>query len=221
MENLCFLCEQPIQEGQVRSELPCHHFLHTMCLINRANDHWAGEHFLCQCGEIIIQATENNVNFYDEEEEGDIPNNETGYNQLLTTIRNLYNTDTRFKGLLRNIKKKRSVFNKACRGLHKLIKEKKAEVRTQLLSIQSQLEGITGVKKAEIRSSAAYKDFMLAKRSYNACYSRLQHRYGYTASTIREALSNVKGFRNFRTQPRWRESHYYLMSRPWRYYVHI
>ncbi len=69
METVCFICHTPVQEGQIRAELPCHHSVHTMCLVNRVNIRFPQDPFFCHCGTIILQGGEENPIFDNEEED--------------------------------------------------------------------------------------------------------------------------------------------------------
>ncbi len=205
-ENECWYCHEEIVENQPRSQLPCHHFLHTSCFVNIVHYHtWTA------CG---ICHTIFNQNPVDEFQE--TPTQET------TRIEQLYATNPRFKEAAKKLVKQRSVWTRARSTLKSLIKQKKTEARPQLLVIKAQLEGITSLKKAEIQESQQYKNYMKAKRSYTLLGTRLREEFDCTPRELARALREKPGFKRFNPRgERWFHSSYCLFQRPWRYRVPV
>jgi hypothetical protein len=204
--NECWYCHEEMVAEQPRSELPCHHFLHTTCFVHIVHFHTWNACGLCH------QIFDQNHNDVFQEPAA----TET------SRIEQLYTTDPRFKEAAKRLVKQKSMVTRTRNKMVKLVKQKKAEVRERLLVIQAQLEGITSLKKDEIQESQEYKDFMKAKRGYTMIGNRLREEFNCTPREIGRALREKPGFKRFNPRgERWFHSAYNMFQRPWRYRVPV
>jgi hypothetical protein len=205
----CWRCHMPITEGHAKTELPCHHFLHTNCFVEVIHHGLFANCVLCDQIFNPHQHMEDNY--------------QTDNHQHIERERicQLYDTNPRFKEIAKKLVKQKALCSKTRIGVQKLIKQKKGEVREQLLLIKAQLEGITSLKKNEVQTSQQYKDYMKAKRSYAAAENKLQRDHNCSAKLLSRALREKPGFKRFNARHRWFHYSYYLFHRPWRYRVPV
>lgn len=176
----CWRCNNQLQEDQQQTELLCHHRMHTACFLDIVHLDYTCPH----CDQPINPNMPGFREHVDEETEE-------------TRVQNLYDTQSVFRDLAKKIAKKRTEISKKERAYLHCIKEKKGEIRNQLLVIQAQLEGLTETKKTEIRNSVAYKEYMAAKRSYSLLTGRLRTNYNCSERKMARCLQNKIGFRRF------------------------
>jgi hypothetical protein len=215
METQCHRCQHPIQETDIKAELPCHHFFHTLCLLTHVEHQHGNGYYVCECGAHIFPHENENETILEEE----IQQQEINHHvPERVRIQTLFRTNAKFKESIQKFKKKTREMKHCYEALVQFQKEKKNEIRTQLLSIRSQLEGLTSLKKSEIQSSQIYKDYMKAKRGFQLLKTRFQRNYNSTFYATWRTLRDQRGFKYY---PGFRLSHYSLMVRPWRYTVPI
>lgn len=211
----CLHCQNPIQETDVKAELPCHGFLHTACFFpfTRA----PGFNHIDECEECQVIFTEHH---YDVDEDT-IVNQQDPETTQRGQIRNLYETNEGFRKKAKDLVKQRTLQSKAESVLRRVIKQKKEDIRPQLLLLKAQLQGLLEGKREEVRDSPEYKDFLKAKRRYNMLETHLRTQYNCSARKLQRYLNDKPGFRRFSPGFRhyWRS--YSLMNRPWRYQVPI
>ena len=200
-QAVCWRCNEPLLETQPQTELPCHHFLHTACLINIVHYNAHNECMIC------------NTIFYEHEDDFVADVSEE------TRIQTLYNTDTKFKKAAKNLVKQKGLCGRNRTKVVNLIKQKKNEIRNQLLLIKAQMEGLTNTKKQEIFNSQEYKDYVKSQRTYTALENRLRRDYTCSPKLLQRALQEKTGFKRFNPRHRWRDRSYYLFQRPWRFHI--
>ena len=174
----CWRCNNELRDDQQQIQLLCRHSMHTACFLEIVHLNYACPH----CNERI------NPNQEQEQQEQQTEE---------TRIQNLYDTQDVFRDLAKKIAKKRSEISKKETVFLKCVKDKKAEIRNQLLVIRAQLEGLTETKKTEIRNSVPYKEYMAAKRNYSMLVGRLRANYNCSERKMARSLSNKVGFRRF------------------------
>jgi hypothetical protein len=208
----CHRCQHPIQETDLKAELPCHHFFHTLCLVHLLRNQDGNGYYVCECGAHILP---------DDEGEAEIQVQEQTNHDISEHLRiqNLFQTNANFKKMIETFKKKAAEVKRNHTALKKLTKEKKQEIQTQLSTIRTQLEGLTELKKSEIKESPIYKEFLKSKRAYTLLQTRLERTYDCRARNIWRSLQDTPGFRGYPGVSRWRYSHYGIISRPWYYRV--
>jgi len=214
----CRHCQHPIQENDIRAELPCHHFFHTLCLVELIQHQAENGYFVCDCGDHILPHDDED----EEIAEAEIQGQQQEVNHLVVErlrIQNLYQTNQTFKKAVKTFKAKAAELKRNHTALKKLTSEKKQEIHPQLSTIRTQLEGLTELKKSEIQSSQIYKDFLKSKRAYNLLQTRLETTYDCRVRSIWNSLQNERGFQRYPYISRWRYSHYGILSRPWSYRV--
>ena len=194
----CFRCNHPFLETDVRAELPCHHFLHTTCLIGYI--FYQGPHTVeCDVCHTIAWTTQHEDPFQEAEAEAEAGEDTHGPQTEPETsrIQNLYATNDTFKKLAKNLARQRRILGRNLTDLVKFSKEKKGEIRNQLILLKAQLEGLTELKKSEIRNSDQYKRHVSGMRSYNLYLGKLQREYNCSERKIMHELGNLPGFRSF------------------------
>ena len=201
----CWYCHEEMVETQPRSELPCHHFLHTTCFINIV--HYNTYNSCALCNTIF------NQNPIDEIEETQVPDT--------TRIQNLYDTNEQFKNLAKKLVQKRRLYGKERTRVTKFVREKKNEIREQLLVLKAQVEGLTSLKKNEVFQSQEYKDYVKAKRSYTVIKTKLERDHNCSPKALARALHEKPGFRRFNPHQSWRHRSYYLFQRAWHFYIPV
>jgi hypothetical protein len=212
----CQRCQTAIEENDIKTELPCHHFFHTTCFMNLLVHQHENGYYVCECGAHILAHED------EDEEVAEAEIQQTEVNHQVAErlrIRTLYETNQNFKKTIENFKKKASEVKRKYTALKKLTKEKKQEIQTQLSTIKTQLEGLTELKKSEIQESQIYKDFLKSKRAYTLLHTRLETTYNCRAIDIWRSLYDKRGFQRYIGVSRWRYSHYGILTRPWSYRV--
>lgn len=199
---VCWRCQEPLLETQPQTELPCHHFLHTACLINIVHYNFFNHCALC------------NTIFFEHEDE-DAPNEVSEE----TRIQNLYNTDIKFKKAAKKLAKQKAISRRNRTKVVSLVKQKKGEIRNQLLLLKAQVEGLTNTKKQEVFDSQEYKDYIKSQRTYTALENRIRRDYTCSPRLLQRALQEKPGFKRFNPKSRWRDRSYYLFQRPWRFHI--
>jgi hypothetical protein len=172
---ICWYCNLEMTEEQTKSELLCHHFLHTTCFIHVVQDRIPQ----CElCATEITQVTTAPLDEY-------------------VVIRNLYATNADFKKKALKLVKQRNLITRHQKAYLQLIKEKKQEIHSQIEVIKAQLEGLTATKKAEITGHQISKDYMTAKRTYATLAGKLRTEHRCSERQLQEALRQTTGFRKF------------------------
>ncbi len=207
---VCQWCEEPIQADQVRAELTCHHFLHTNCLIAIA----VGDGDRIRCG-VCQQVAWTHPHLYEPHEAESVAGSEASTNRIFQ----LYTSNPRFKTLAKRIVAQNRVMTKRYNELLRFSRQKHQEIRPQLLAIQAQLEGLTGLKKNEVRTSVAFQSYQSASRSYNGLVAKMRRDYNCGVREMARNLRDVPGFRRF-------SPGYYRYSRnriwsPFYFYVRV
>jgi hypothetical protein len=205
----CWRCHEPLLQNQPQTELPCHHFLHTACFVNIIHFNILTNCAIC---DLVFNENQHDENLH-------IHGNAEISEE--TRIQNLYNTNTIFKDAAKKLVKQKSTTSSKRGKLQKLCKQKKNEVRNQLLVIKAQLEGITETKKAEIRNSQEYKEYLKSQRTYTLLENKLRSDYNCSPKLLARALHEKPGFKRFNPRHRWSHASYYLFQRPWHFHVPI
>jgi hypothetical protein len=203
----CWRCHEPLLENEPQTELPCHHFLHTTCFVQIVHYNlWRN----CPiCNEVFNQ---------NEEDEEETPAAQLSEE---TRIQNLYNSNARFKEAAKKLVKQKGLCSSSRMKVAKLVKEKKNEVRNQLLLIKAQLQGITETKKREVMNSQEYKNYIKSQRAYTMMENKLRADYNCSPKLLSRALYEKPGFRRFNPRSRWFHRSYYLFQRPWYFRVPV
>ena len=217
MEIVCYRCENPILENDIRAELPCHHFFHTLCLVTHVRDQTPNGYFVCDCGaHIFHQADED-----EEVAEADIHQQQEVNHEVTERqrIQTLYQTNAVFRNSLQQYKKKAYEMKRNYKALKKLSLAKKQEIHTQLSAIRMQLEGLTNLKKSEIQNSQIYKEYLKSKRAYNLLKIRIRNNYNSSTLDIWRSLQGKRGFQKYPGVARWRHRRYGVLTKVWSYHV--
>lgn len=202
----CWRCHEPLLENEPQTELPCHHFLHTTCFVQIIHyDIWRNCPICNEAFNVLEDHEAPAENQVSEE----------------TRIQNLYNSNVRFKEAAKKLVKQKNMANRNRTKVVNLVKQKKNEVRDQLLLIKAQLEGITETKKQEVFNSQEYKNYIKFQRSYTALENKLRTDYNCSAKLLARALYEKPGFKRFNPRTRWSHRSYYLFQRPWHFRVPV
>lgn len=213
----CRSCQNPIQENDIKAELPCHHFYHTLCLVQLIRNQEENGYFVCDCGAHILPHEDEDEEIAEAEIQEQPEVNHAVPMRL--RIQNLYQTNQNFRNSIQQFKKKASNLKRKHSAVKKLTREKKQEIHTQLWSIRLQLEGLTNLKKSEVQNSQIYKEYLKAKRDYNLLTTKIHRDYQCNTFAIWSSLQGQRGFQRYPGISRWRYSHYGILNRPWSYRV--
>lgn len=211
MADLCSICEEILGE-RPRTELLCHHFFHTECVLtNIANGHPDQMDLLrcVTCQEAIFNAVE------DQEEEEDntsvVSNNSSNHSYATgaaaTRVLNLYNANRNFRRDIKTYAHAVSSMSKPRRELQKLIALKKAELAQPYALIKAQYEGLYNTKKDELAQSESYKTYRRTDARAQRLYTNLGTKYRINKNHF-AVLQTLPGLKRLRSTCRWR----------WRYY---
>ena len=210
-ETICPHCNEAIQQNQPKAEAPCHQFFHTACYVylrSRRNGHLDN----CeQCFEL----------FYPNE---DVTEDDNASDDTMTPrlrIRNHYDSNEKFRTLVHNLAKQKTLVSKSITKVTHFSKEKKNEVRNQLLTMKNQLQGLIEGKQTELRESQEYNDYIKVKRRYDGLVNQLQRNYDCSQYAISTFLNDKKGLRRFQGLSRWSCLTHRFMVKPWRYRVPV
>lgn len=201
---ICWRCENPLLGEQQQTELLCHHRMHTACFLQIA-------HLDYNCPYCNEPINPNGPAAQYEHHESDVEG---------ARIRNLYETNARFKELAQKIAKKRRLVSQKQTAYLKFMKTKKEEIRNQLLVIKAQLEGLTETKKTEIKNSDAYKEYISATRGYTMLENKLRQQYNCSPRKFARSLKEKPGFRRF-SPISWRQHRRSNLNRMFYYRLHI
>jgi hypothetical protein len=214
-DPICPYCEEQIQQNQPKAQAPCLTFFHTACFLYlrpQRNGH------IDNCDACFTL-------FYpdDEEVEEEFVNDEGNVEDVnpSTRIRNLYDTNEKFRNLAKNLVKQKTVVIKAKSAVANLAKEKKNEIRNQLLAIKAQLQGLLEGKQGELRDSEEYKNYVKGKRRYEGLLNQLRRQYDCSQYALSTYLNDKTGFRRFSGLSMWAYSSGRFLRRPWRYHVPV
>ena len=213
---ICPSCQAQIHQDQIKATAPCGTLFHTGCFLYlrpQRNGHLDN----CNpCFELFYPEDAEVENEVEEEvvEGGNEANPRT-------RIRNLFDTNEKFRTLARDLVKQKTVVTKAMRAVTLLSKQKKQQIRNQLLTIRAQLQGLLEGKQGELRESEQYKEYVKAKRRYKGLLVQLRNRYDCSQYALTTYLNDKKGFRRFQGMGYRTYSSRKFMLRPWRYYVPV
>lgn len=215
----CSFCNAQLQETDIQSETPCHLLFHTGCFVAlMRNTQW--NHIdECQLCQELFREEEFEDENDDDENDYNVPNeNEVTPRQR---IQNLFEMNEDFRKKAKEVAKQRRLISKACSNVNRVNHTKKAEIRTQLLLLKAQLQGLVETKMGEVQESTEYKEFLKTKRRYTCLLNTLYRQYNCTEGNLRHYLNDKPGFRRFSGLRHWRHSRYFLLNRVWRYRVPI
>lgn len=215
----CTFCQVELLETDVKSEMPCHRFFHTACLVNLWFDEDWNHFDDCAICQPLLGGHGHGQNQNDFQQNYDVPNQDEV--QPRQRIRNLFDTDEQFRKKVKELVKQKTIVTKARSVAEKLNRTKKGEIRNQLLLIKAQLQGLIETKQEEVQTSVEYKEYMKSKRKYGTLMNHLEQEYRCRESCLRDYLNDKPGMRRFDGLRRWKHSRYTILTRPWRYRVPI
>lgn len=179
MENInCFFCHQQILADEIKSELPCHHFMHTPCLL-RYTFAYGNQ---CEvCNELIDP-------FLQETHSIETPT---------IDFENLISTNEEFKTLVSTIVKQHKILQKKRTAFQKVIREKKDDIKEEVQQLKQQIKELCGTKRLEVQSSVECKEFVKEKRKYFALLQECKEKYNCEQSSLMYYLKQKPGSKSF------------------------
>jgi hypothetical protein len=216
-QPICNICEEVLGD-RPRTELLCHHFCHSECLFTNVRLAIDFSDVECvTCRQPLLPPVEEPEG--EEEEEAQQEDNASVENASVdsrTRIQTLWLTNDRFKASIKAYHKATRDASKPRVAFTKLLAQKKAELAPRFLLMKAQYEGLTGVKKDEIKESQEYKEYRKSLIKYTGIYTRLRQNYRIHFYDLRY----LRGFRGLRSlgrgRCRWRESPSYMIRRAFR-----
>jgi hypothetical protein len=174
MAEVCNICEEALGE-RPRTELLCHHFYHSDCLFTNivvANEFHDVQCVVCH-QRLLPDFEEEHEE--EEEEEEEQTDNETVASR--TRIRTLWLTDEGFQKKMKSYHKANRELSRPLGAFSRFLAIKKAEVHSRFALLKAQYEGISNVKKNEIKESQEYKQYRSSLAKVNTLYSKLHQEY--------------------------------------------
>lgn len=193
----CFHCYIQIQETDAKTEMPCHRFLHTRCLIRMIQQRDFYHFDTCDACEAMFPNQDEEV-----EDNESVHSNATEQAQG-ERILNLYNTNRNFRRDIKTYAHAFSAVSKPRRELKAIITSKKAELKEPYALIKAQYEGLYNTKKEEILQSEPYKAYRKADTRARRLYTNLGTKYNVFSYHF-NALRGLPGLRRLHGPSRWR-----------------
>jgi hypothetical protein len=200
MADTCGLCEGALLDHP-QTELRCHHFFHTECLLNNMAHfitlhHHQFHQLQCSlCDEHLL---------VDEEVQED--NEEpTTVDHTSTRVNRLYDTNEEFR---KDIKKYRDALrgaSKPRKEFQKRLATTKAEIAPAYALLKSQVKALYTLKKEELVNSTEYKATRSADRTYIKYCTMLRTKYNVGPRMLAH-LATRPGCKSLRRPSLWRYS---------------
>lgn len=174
----CFFCHQQILPDEIKSELQCHHFLHTGCFL-RYTFAYGNQ---CQiCNELIDP-------FLQETYSPETPT---------VDFENLSATNQEFRTLVSAIVKQRRTLQKKQTAFHKVIRQKKDDIKENVKQLKEQIKTLCEGKRSEVQSSVECKEYTKEKRKYFALLQECKEKYNCGQSSLVYSLKQKPGTKTF------------------------
>ncbi len=208
MADFCAICDEEIGEQPI-TELLCHHFFHTTCILNMFTMHPQNHHlncFTCQQPFFTVQAQEVEVEEAAETETEEEDNYWVRQAVERVRVTNLYDTDPKLRGL---IKKYKAAYRQVCKPqtvLNKLIMRKKEALSSFSEPLFRQLRERQREVKQEVLNSLEYKTFRKANATMMRHYNKLKNEYRISGSLfhVLHEKRGCKGLKRPRYISNWR-----------------
>ena len=209
--HICPYCEEAIQEQDFKAQAPCGTLFHTPCFLYlrpQRNGH------IEQCEPCFaLFYPDDNEEVEEEVVEEDNHSVQSNTVTVQHRIVNMWNTNEEFR---KDIKSYQAAYRGVCQPLtdfRKLLRTKKEELKPRFTLIKAQYEGLSNLKKEEIKLSPEYKNYMkaLSKETYYVHKLRRVHNVRRSDFYF---LNHIQGLRRLRYhRSYWRSSPQYMIRR--------
>lgn len=211
MADFCTICEEELGDQPI-TELLCHHFFHTACILNMFTMHPQNHHLQCITCEqpfftVQAQPVEQRQEVEEEEEEDE---GEINYlvREAAERIRvsNLYDTDPKLRDLIKKYKTAYREVGKPRTQYAKLVMRKKEQLSNFAYPLFQQIRERQREINKDVFNSLEYKTFRQKDAAIMRYYNKLQSTYNITWRSFR-FLHNKRGCRGLRKPSyfnRWR-----------------
>lgn len=163
--------------------MPCHHFLHSNCLIRIL---FEGDINHCGTCNAIINPYFND--HYD---------TQTQLNES-EQVKQLYENNPVFRKKAKELaKEQRLTFQKMSKA-SMFGREKRKEITPQMKLLKQQMKALIEMKKNEVTTSQVFKDYQLQLRKYHKLLNSFNQEYDFSRLALRRALRQERGFKTFR-----------------------
>lgn len=228
--EFCPYCDHYIEEGiDAIIDFPCLHRAHSTCffrLFNNETFSLAEEFRRCQfCEESVFEPQEQDeeeevVEEQQEEEQIEVPeqqdlqsNSSDESLPYYERIRKRFFENQQMqKDIKRYIKAKRACGPKRA-ALKKYTLDKKNEIKHSVESLREQLGSLIKAQKKIILQSQPYKSYRGAHFRVVVLRAQIAKRYGIDMDSLRKAIRNEKGFKQWTKDFRWRDQPNYIIRR--------
>jgi len=235
--EFCPYCDHFIEEGMDPIiDFPCLHRAHTTCflqLLNNETHSLAEQYRRCQFCEAGLFETEDNDSLEDEEEQEQEQEQEQNEEQVIQgpeqenvpldePDENLTYYERIRKRFHENQQMQRDVkayikAKQACGPkrvlLKKCIADKKQEIKHSVESLREQLGSLLGTQKKSILQSQPFKDYKGAFFKATILRAKISRRYTIDMDALRRAIADIKGYKRWTRDFRWRDSPGYVLRR--------
>jgi hypothetical protein len=212
MADFCTICDEEIGEQPI-TELLCHHFFHTTCILNMFTMHPQNHHLQCvTCQEpfFTVQAQPAVDEEQDEDDETDEEEEEANYwvRQASERVRvtNLYDTDPKVRELIKKYKTAYREVGKPRTQYAKLVMRKKEQLSNFADPLFQQIRERQREINKDVFNSLEYKTFRQKDAALMRYYNKLQSTYNITSRSF-HFLHDKRGCRGLRRPSyfnRWR-----------------
>lgn len=175
MELFCGICLENLA-GEPQIELPCHHFYHTECFLDRRNSP------CLLCNQV---AQETRIEETIEEN---------------TRVCNLFDTDEKVRTLLKNYKVSYSEMNRYRSKVTSLLQRKKEDMDNVVKPLLDQIKRYHQQKKQEVLQSQEYKIYKSKQLRCRNFQHRLRREYRITSYSF-QFLRVKRGMKSLRRIP--------------------
>lgn len=228
--EFCPYCDHFMEEGiDPMIDFPCLHRAHSSCFLrllsNNLNFSLDVQFRNCQfCAASLFepeeQPPEEEEEIIVEEEQIEGPEQQDVQSETsdasLTYYERIrkrfYENERMQKDIKAYIKAKRACGPKRA-ALKKFTSEKKNEIKHSVESLREQLGSLIQAQKRSIMRSQPYKTYMGAHFRVTLLRAQIARRYNVDMDSLRKALQNEKGFKQWTKDFRWRDQPNYIVRR--------
>lgn len=223
--EFCPYCDHFMEEGiDPMIDFPCLHRAHSSCFLRLLNNETfsLSEQFRnCQfCAVSLFEAEENEeeeqaileeqIEEPEQEVQSQSSDESLTYSERLR--KRFFENEQMQKDIKKYIKAKRACGPKRA-ALKRYTSVKKGEIKHSVESLREQLGSLITAQKRAILQSQAYKTYRGAHFRVILLRAQIAKRYNVDMDSLRKALQNEKGFKQWTKDFRWRDQPNYVVRR--------
>lgn len=228
INEFCPYCDHFMEEGiDPMIDFPCLHRAHSTCFLrllsNNLNFSLDQQFRTCQfCDASLFEPEEEEPAEEEEQEDQQIEGPEQQEVQSQASDSSLtyyerikkrfYENNQMQNDVKAYIKAKRACAPKR-RALKKFVSAKKQEIKHSVDSLREQLKSLINAQRNIILHGQPYKDYRGAHFRVVILRARIVNRYGIDIDSLRRAIRQEKGYRQWTRDFRWRDQPNYIVRR--------